>query len=389
MKKQNLIGQKYNLLTVVSFAETRNKISYWNCECKCGNKKTISGKDLKSNHTKSCGCLNQTPKYTDLTGQKFNLLTVKSYAYSKDNRPYWNCICECGKEKVILGKDLKSGHTKSCGCLNQKAKYDDLTGQKFGMLTVTSYSKALNLITYFNVKCDCGVEKEVRANDLKNGKTTSCGCRISIPTLKVGDKISKLTVIEQVKGKRSGIFLKCVCDCGNEIVTNQSSIIRGITTSCGCNRAGVNIKDLTGQVFGNLIVIDYSHTDKYAYWNCKCGCGNEKKIKSTYLIERENISCGCLHRGYREFGTIYGIYDNKGILKYVGQTVKVKLSARLKGHISNPSSSKMKEWLDTIDYRPRIKTLVKNVPFLDIYTKEKEVIEFYRKKVELLNIIHN
>jgi len=56
-------------------------------------------------------------KIRDLTGEKYNMLTVISFAYIK-NFAFWNCICDCGKEVVVAGKNIPSGHTKSCGCLN-------------------------------------------------------------------------------------------------------------------------------------------------------------------------------------------------------------------------------------------------------------------------------
>jgi len=51
-------------------------------------------------------------KLKDLTGQKFNRWTVLEYA----GKSYWNCRCECGKEKAVSGGSLTSGRTHSCGC---------------------------------------------------------------------------------------------------------------------------------------------------------------------------------------------------------------------------------------------------------------------------------
>lgn len=60
-------------------------------------------------------------KLIDLTGQKFGRLTVveraEDYVGKSGNRKVrWLCKCECGKEAIIRGCDLKDGHTKSCGC---------------------------------------------------------------------------------------------------------------------------------------------------------------------------------------------------------------------------------------------------------------------------------
>ena len=52
----------------------------------------------------------------DITGQKFGKLTVDGFAYIKNNRAYWNCTCDCGIHCVKMGKYLRSGDTKSCGC---------------------------------------------------------------------------------------------------------------------------------------------------------------------------------------------------------------------------------------------------------------------------------
>lgn len=54
--------------------------------------------------------------YTDITGNRYGRLTVIEYAYTENRRPYFKCRCDCGNEKLIQAASLKSGHTKSCGC---------------------------------------------------------------------------------------------------------------------------------------------------------------------------------------------------------------------------------------------------------------------------------
>lgn len=64
-------------------------------------------------------------KFIDLTGQKFNKLTVLCKSNKRDNSGsiYWKCKCDCGNETLVITKHLKNGHTKSCGCLHiQQAK---------------------------------------------------------------------------------------------------------------------------------------------------------------------------------------------------------------------------------------------------------------------------
>jgi hypothetical protein len=58
----------------------------------------------------------------DLTGQKFERLSVKEFAgRTKHGAAIWRCECKCGKVITALGQDLKSGHTRSCGCLKLEA----------------------------------------------------------------------------------------------------------------------------------------------------------------------------------------------------------------------------------------------------------------------------
>lgn len=60
-----------------------------------------------------------------------------------------------------------------------------------------------------------------------------------------------------------------------------------------------NRKDLSGQVFGRLKVIEYSHTkNKRAYWKCVCECGNLHIANGKYLSCGDTTSCGCSQSEY-------------------------------------------------------------------------------------------
>lgn len=60
-------------------------------------------------------------KRIDLTGQRFGRLTVIRYDHSEHDGAHWLCKCDCGTEKVIAGYLLRNGATKSCGCLKSDA----------------------------------------------------------------------------------------------------------------------------------------------------------------------------------------------------------------------------------------------------------------------------
>lgn len=57
------------------------------------------------------------PKAIDLTGEKFGRWTVLQFA-GWDESKQWLCRCECGTERVVTGRNLRSGASYSCGCWN-------------------------------------------------------------------------------------------------------------------------------------------------------------------------------------------------------------------------------------------------------------------------------
>lgn len=60
------------------------------------------------------------PQLIDITGMKFGRLTVLERNGVIDNHAAWLCRCDCGNEKTIKGSYLTKGKTKSCGCLHNE-----------------------------------------------------------------------------------------------------------------------------------------------------------------------------------------------------------------------------------------------------------------------------
>lgn len=112
----------------------------------------------------------------DITGQKFGRLTaIKSVGFNKGGNTNWLFRCDCGIETEKRLKFVLTGATKSCGCL-KKEHTKDITGQKFGRLTAVKRIRVKGKSMWlFN--CDCGNQKEALPAPVRNGHTTSCGCR--------------------------------------------------------------------------------------------------------------------------------------------------------------------------------------------------------------------
>lgn len=151
----------------------------WKCMCDCGTITYATTHELKTNKTKSCGCQRHRPDFS-LVGKKFNLLTVISKAdfTKKADNITWKCECECGTITYATTNELQNGHKKSCGCLKNQSHAEDLTGMRFGLLLVKKRvgTEEKDRRATWKCKCDCGKMVIVKAVDLKSGNTKSCGC---------------------------------------------------------------------------------------------------------------------------------------------------------------------------------------------------------------------
>jgi hypothetical protein len=123
-------------------------------------------------------------KIRDLTGQTFGRLTTIAQAgKDKDGRVLWEFSCACGNpEKLkLVGTQVTSGNTKSCGCLHRESaslrKFRDLTDQNFGRLTaIATAGKSIHGKYLWKCRCVCGEEVIIVGGDLVSGRTLSCGC---------------------------------------------------------------------------------------------------------------------------------------------------------------------------------------------------------------------
>lgn len=143
-QKENLLGKKFNRLTVIKNAPSRNKHTYWICQCDCGQICEARASALKDGQKKSCGCLNTETRsklgkshIQNITGQKFGLLTAKERTDIRENSTLgynWICQCDCGNIVSVPITYLKSGNTISCGCAKES------TGEKKISKKLTEYN---------------------------------------------------------------------------------------------------------------------------------------------------------------------------------------------------------------------------------------------------------
>jgi hypothetical protein len=110
----------------------------------------------------------------DLRGQRFGRLVPQEFVRRYRGQTLWRCRCDCGAVHVTRAGALKSGRAQSCGC---SVAAQDLTGRVFGRLVVLEQGErgAAGLVCW-RVRCACGQEAVVNGCNLRSGNTRSCGC---------------------------------------------------------------------------------------------------------------------------------------------------------------------------------------------------------------------
>lgn len=117
-----------------------------------------------------------------------------------------------------------------------------------------------------------------------------------------GQRFGRLTVTEErpERSREGQVQWLAKCDCGKTLVTKGGPLRDGRTTSCGCLQAELtrqrSTKNLVGQTFDRLTAVARSGSDDdgQALWLCVCLCGNESVVRGGHLRNKKARSCGCI-----------------------------------------------------------------------------------------------
>lgn len=126
-----------------------------------------------------------------------------------------------------------------------------------------------------------------------------------------GQKFGRLTVLyrDETKPKGHGkpVYWVCQCECGNIKSIYAHSLTTGKTQSCGCLHkeqfSKMRFDDISGQQFGFLVPLYPVGQNKSGntIWHCKClNCGGTKDVLISYLKTGRTYSCGCISSSYGE-----------------------------------------------------------------------------------------
>lgn len=200
------IGCRVGSYTILREDEnTRHK---YHCRCICGYTRVFMRDDINLGNVAECPHCKSTEIRSDsISGKKFGKLTaVKVVPKGEKSIRSWLCKCECGATPIVTEQNLLRGISTQCATCRNRANgkkcVKDLTGMKFGILTVvkrTDKNKSGNV--QWICKCDCGETTVVSSSNLLRNHTVSCGCVISTGEVLLAKALRK-NKIKFVKQKK-------------------------------------------------------------------------------------------------------------------------------------------------------------------------------------------
>lgn len=141
-------------------------------------------------------------------------------------------------------------------------------------------------------KCDCGTIRSVSKSSLIRGVSQSCGCAYNPPKNLDGKKFGKLTVVESLYNyNNSGrTAYRCICECGNETIVKGESIYK--TKTCGCYKYDKAYSSV-GKKYGFLTIDSVEFIDGKTIAHCTCDCGGKTSARLDQIKSGNTRSCGC------------------------------------------------------------------------------------------------
>lgn len=225
-------------------------------------------------------------KFVDLTGQKFNNLTVKRLLGKQGRKNLWLLECDCGREVRNISERFKKEGVNLCECRYEKEffrKVKEVHGDLY------DYSKTVYNGSLKDVLVICKVHGEFLQNAQRHSSGQGCSkCtrgseNIANKDKFIGNKYYNLTVIGPNPNRVSNkIVWDFLCDCGNVTTSKLDAVIRGKTKSCGC------LKKISHRRLSTAEFINRSeevHDSVYDY------------SKSVYKDSRTRLIIGCQLHG--------------------------------------------------------------------------------------------
>ena len=206
-QEEKLIGQKFNMGTVISFVgreKRKNRKSLvWLVQCECGNTYEATTTELTCCRKRSCGCLNMrhSPTIYDV-GTRYGSLVVVDIDGEKNSngKLYRKCLCDCGKEKYVTLGNLKSGNVSSCGCLKMRQGKGHPLFQGYEGISKRYWSRTKGNAAARNIEFSITMEEMWEQWLIQDGKCKLTGKELLLHASKGNNTTASLERIDSSKG---------------------------------------------------------------------------------------------------------------------------------------------------------------------------------------------
>lgn len=267
----------------------------------------------------------------NLVGKRFGRLTVIAFAGTIKQQSIWLCRCDCGREKVIRGRALQNGGTKSCGCLHSEVAaawarnrdhsthglsrtriyniwrgmmhrcYKEHTKDypRYGGRGITVCGEWHDIIKFRDWAILSGYREDLQLDRIdNNGNYEPDNCRWTTAK-EQGNNRRNCTYITidgcthtatqwcEIKGLSRSTYVGRVASGKTPYEAITTPVQRGL---------GSQVVDLTGNRYGGWTVLGLDEIkvspDKRhnAYWRCRCDCGIIESF-STSNIKQKKAMC--------------------------------------------------------------------------------------------------
>ena len=245
-------------------------------------------------------------KKLDLTGQRYGHLTVLAPAENTGGRTAWLCRCDCGRETVVKTCHLRGEHTKSCGCQSGSGGSRAARGPACAEGTCAEML-ASGTVRRNNTSGVPGVDwlakkQRWRATICFKGKRRYLGSYVNLED-----------AVQARKRAEENLFEPFLAACAGKIPYSEVPEIEEVCPPIPRDYSDQRL-ELTGQRFGMLTVLAPAEKiGTMTAWRCRCDCGREAVVTTAHLRSGWTTSCGCKPKGTFVDGTFVELLQSKTI----------------------------------------------------------------------------
>lgn len=249
-------------------------------------------------------------KKLDLTGQRFGKLTVLEPAENIGSRTAWRCRCDCGQETTVTTRRLRDGHRTSCGCDKENFGKPPC---EIGRASLTYVDgTCVEMIRTRPVRCN-NTSRTTGVEWMQRKQRWRASICFKGKRRYLGSFEELEDAVKARKRAEEELFEPFLAACSGEIPQSELRPIEEVCPPVIRDYSDRRL-DLAGERFGQLTVLEPAENiGAMTAWRCRCDCGKETVVMTAHLRSGQTTSCGCKPKGTFVDGTFVELLRAKTI----------------------------------------------------------------------------